>query len=156
MSVDLAAANTLPPLSYKLFKIFARFEFALKMAGYAAMSRGKVEVAWDRFANSAPLGPFFFDQVRQLNVCPTLLDSPPKADLIDNGQYGFQPHATPPGSAQELFGAVRRVRNNLFHGGKYFDNDKRRDRLFVREAIAVLLLAAEQHTDVNFFFEGRA
>jgi len=156
MAVDLTAANALPRQANKLFRIFARFEFALKMAGYAEMKKGKLDIAWDRFANSEPIGGTFLSYVREHNICPTILNAPPKADFIENGLYGFEQNAEPPQSVQELFGAVRRVRNNLFHGGKYFGNDKSRDRRFVREAIAVLLLAAEKHPDVNFFFEGRA
>ncbi|MGO4352615.1 hypothetical protein AB4Z25_11840 [Rhizobium sp. RAF36] len=156
MAIDLTAANALPPLSNKLFRIFARFEFALKMAGFAEMRRGKVEIAWDRFSNSVAIGPAFLQHLRDHNICPTILDAPPKADLIENGSYGFEQQVGKPNCIQDLFGAVRRVRNNLFHGGKYFDDDKRRNRLFVREAIAILLLAAEKHPDINFYFEGRA
>ncbi|NKK01234.1 hypothetical protein GFL63_21000 [Rhizobium leguminosarum bv. viciae] len=156
MGVDLTAANALPRQANKLFRIFARFEFALKMAGYAEMKKDKLDIAWDKFANSKPIGVPFLRYVREHKICPTILNAPPKSDLMENGRYGFEQNAKQPQSVQELFGAVRRVRNNLFHGGKYFDDDKTRDRLFVREAIAVLLLAAEKHPEVNFFFEGRA
>lgn len=156
MAVDLRAANALPPLANKLFRVFARFEFALKMAGFADDHRGKVEVSWDRFANSPPIGRQFWAFVRDRNLCPTILASPPRAEKIEQGQYGFEEEARRPASAQDLFGAVRRVRNNLFHGGKYFDDDQQRSRLLVKETIAILLTAAEQHPDINFYFEGRA
>jgi len=156
MAIDLTEANTLPPLSNKLFRIFARFEFSLKMAGFAYMRGDSVEIAWDRFANSVPIGRRFMAHVRDNNVCPTILAYPPKPDPIEQGRYGFAEHVALPDSVQDVFGAVRRVRNNLFHGGKYFDDDKTRNRLLVKEAIAVLLLAAEWHPEVNFIFEGRA
>jgi hypothetical protein len=156
MAVDLTAANTLPPLANKVFRVFARFEFALKMAGYAEMRRGKVEILWDRFANSAPIGAAFLEYLKANNVCPVIFAAPPNADRIEKGQYGFEDEATMPASVQELLGAVRRVRNNLFHGGKYFDVDRKRNRSLVKETIAILLLAAERHPEVNFFFEGRA
>lgn len=156
MVVDLTATNRLPPLANQLFRIFARFEFALKMAGFVRMKGRNVEICWDQFANSEPIGTAFFSFVKAEQICPTILSAPPKADRFENGQYGFVEHASPILCAQDLFGALRRVRNNLFHGGKYFDDDARRNRRLVREAIAILLLAAERHPEVNFFFEGRA
>ncbi|WP_233938999.1 hypothetical protein [Rhizobium leguminosarum] len=128
----------------------------MKMTGFAHMRRDCVDIDWDRFANSAPIGRQFFAHIRDHNICPTILAEPPKSDYIEQGRYGFADHVNSPSCAQELFGAVRRVRNNLFHGGKYFDDDHRRNRLLVKETIAVLLLAAEWNPDVNFCFEGRA
>ncbi len=156
MTVDLTAANRLPPLANKLFRIFARFEFALKMAGFVEMRGNRVEVCWDRFANSAPIGADFLARVIADGLAPTMLAAPPKADRVENGQYGFNETASEILSAQDLFGAIRRVRNNLFHGGKYFDDDFPRNRRLVKEALSILLFAAERHPDVNFFFEGRA
>ncbi|GCA52812.1 hypothetical protein GOA99_22845 [Sinorhizobium meliloti] len=154
--VDLSAANNLPPRNDELFRIYARFEFALKMAGYCALNGKAVETNWDAFANSSDIGKLFFKHVRDAGMCPKLMNDPPKAEAITNGQWGFATTATPPESAQALFGMVRRVRNNLFHGGKYFDDDKQRNQALVDESIAILLLAVAWHKDVNFYFEGRA
>lgn len=51
---------------------------------------------------------------------------------------------------------VRRARNNLLHGGKYFDDNMERSRLLVEQAIEILLLACERHDEVQARFEGRA
>lgn len=56
MSVDLTAANQLPPRADELFRIFARFEFALKMSGYAKMKWAMVKVLWADFAKSDFIG----------------------------------------------------------------------------------------------------
>ncbi|ASY74358.1 MULTISPECIES: hypothetical protein [Sinorhizobium/Ensifer group] len=157
MTVDLTAANNLPPRSDELFRIFARFELALKMARYCRDVKGSVEITWDSFANSKHIGTKFLKHVRDSQLCPTILSDPPKPEVIDqSGAWGFAAKAAIPVSTQDLFGAVRRVRNNLFHGGKYFDSEPKRDAALVAETIAVLLLAAEWEPDVNFFFEGRA
>lgn len=156
MAIDLGAANQLPQRADEFFRIFARFEFALKMAGFGAMRGGRVEINWNLFANSNHIGKPFFSYVKEENICPIILVSPPKAELIENGQYAFKEEASAINSVQGLFGAVRRVRNNLFHGGKYFDDDDERNRILVAEAITVLLCAVERHSEVKFFFEGRA
>ncbi|TCL62527.1 hypothetical protein [Rhizobium sp. BK251] len=128
MSVDLTAANNLPPGADELFRIFARFEFALKMVGYAKMSGSIVNILWNDFANSKPIGETFFAQVSGSGICPLLLTDPPKADRIENGHYDFEDQAKKPETAAELLLMVRRVRNNLFHGGKYFDDNVERNR----------------------------
>ena len=156
MAVDLRAANQLPPRSDEFFRIFARFEFALKMAGYCQLQKDKVEIDWDGFANNPRMGKPFFEIAMTSSLCPTILTDPPKAETISNGQWGFASSAEKPASVQDLMGHVRRVRNNMFHGGKYFDGDEGRDAALVSEAIAVLLAAAEIDPDINFFFEGRA
>ncbi|MCA1869721.1 hypothetical protein HW571_29420 [Agrobacterium genomosp. 3] len=156
MAVDLKAANLLPPRSDEFFRIFARFEFALKMAGYCQLQKDKVEIDWDGFANSSEMGKPFFKIATTSGLCPTMLSDPPKAETINNGQWGFASSAAKPVSAQDLMGLVRRVRNNMFHGGKYFSGDAKRDAALVFEAIAVLLAAVEIDPDINFFFEGRA
>lgn len=155
-SVNLDAANRLPPRSDELFRIYARFEFALKMAGHCALQGKAVEVNWDAFANKETIGKKFFDHVRDTGMCPTMMKDPPKPETIKDGQWGFADQATNPVCAQDLFGLVRRVRNNLFHGGKYFDDDPRRNTAIVAEAISILLLSLEWDNEVNFYFEGRA
>jgi hypothetical protein len=155
MSISLDAANALPDRSDELFRIFARFEFALKMAGFCKMRNNAVVLDWDCFANSNQIGKKFFDHVCEAEVCPTLIGSPPKSETIADGAWGFNCVVAKPTSPQELFGALRRVRNNLFHGGKYFDDDNDRNEKLVSDAISVLLLAAECHTDVGCYFEGR-
>lgn len=156
MVVSVDAANALPERSDELFRIFARFEFALKMAGYCELRREAVILNWDRFANSNAISKKFYDYVCQTGICPTMLNSPPKSETIAAGVWGFSDEVLKPSSPQELFGALRRVRNNLFHGGKYFDDDHDRNAMLVSEAISVLLLAAAWHTDLGFYFEGKA
>jgi hypothetical protein len=156
MTLDLTAANTLPARSDELFRIYSRFEFALKMARYCKLNGKAVEVEWDRFANNRMIGQDFFNHIRKANICPTLTLDPPKLETITNGLWGFAGQAKKPRCSQDLFGLIRRVRNNLFHGGKYFGDNTERDALLVSEAISVLLLAAEWDNEINFFFEGRA
>ena len=152
--VDLSAANKLPPRADELFRIFSRFEFALKMAGLAKMRGTMIVVKWDEFAECDAVGEPFIDKLRREGVCPLLFDKPPQTEIITDNRYDFE-DVDPPTTAKELFGAVRRVRNNLFHGGKYFDDDYNRNEQLVAEAIAVLLLAVVRRNDILNFFEGR-
>lgn len=156
MTIDLYAANRLPPRADKLFRIFARFEFALKMAGYASMSGRLVKIHWRDFAVSQQVGPAFLAELQAAGICPLMLTDPPKAERIIDGVYSFDDQTANPSNVGELFEMVRRVRNNLFHGGKYFDDDMERSRLLVEEAIEILLLACERHDEVKARFEGQA
>ncbi|TIQ62003.1 MAG: hypothetical protein E5X41_30620 [Mesorhizobium sp.] len=156
MPVDLTAANQLPPKSDELFRIFARFEFALKMAGFTSPKPdGKFDVDWNTFANSAELGPAFLAEVQASGIAATILGDPPMHQRLVHGALAFVP-AAPPDAVQAFVGAVCRVRNNLFHGGKFFPgNDDDRNTTLVSEAIASLLLALEKHEAVRAYFEGR-
>ena len=60
----------------------------------------------------------------------------------------------------ELFAAVRRVRNNLVHGGKsgdpeYDPDDPCRNEKLIREAQWIIEEALHQMEDVKIHFEGQ-
>jgi hypothetical protein len=65
----------------------------------------------------------------------------------------------PPGNVDELFVAVRRVRNNLVHGGKsgdpeYDPDDPNRNEKLIREAQWIIEQALHQMDEVKSHFEG--
>ena len=152
-AIDLSATYKLPKRGEELFRIFARFEFALKEAGFATNKHDTVEIHWDKFANDS-LGATFFDKVKSQKIAETILEKPPSKQIILNGNIDWQP-TLPPTNIQSLIGAVRRVRNNLLHGGKYGDIDAERDDKLVKESIAILILALEICEDVRQPFEGK-
>ncbi len=153
--IDMTAANKLPTRGEELFRIFSRFEYALKEIGYAAPGKrnDEVEVSWDQFVTDR-LGHGFFQRVIDEEIAPTISSNPPKRQVVD-GQTLEWRHTAPPKSAQDLFGAVRRVRNNLFHGGKAGDPDADRNTELVSEAISVLMEALKAGGDIRDPFEGR-
>lgn len=149
--IDMSAANMVPPRGEEFFRIISRFEFALKDIGFARTGRDEVKIHWDDFANS--LGRAFYDRIKVDGVAPTLLSEPPRLQIIRANRLEWQ-DARPPSNVQELFGAVRRVRNNLFHGGKSGETDNQRNEKLIAEAIAVLQEALQASNNIRRSFEG--
>jgi len=101
----------LPKSAIEFFVAFSRCEYALERGGFARGSDAKAD--WDALARQ--LGPAFFDSVKP--KIPTIIADPPKQQVLENGTLGWQSRASPENTS-ELLLAVRRLRNNLFHGGK--------------------------------------
>ena len=151
----MTAANKLPERGDELLKVFSRFEYALKEIGYAESGycNDKASVNWNRFVNEC-LGRDFFEHISTENLAPTLLWKPPSLQTVEDNNLKWR-ETHPPTNIQELFGAVRRVRNNLSHGGKSGDPDANRNAMLVSEAIAVLLEALRACDDLRYPFENR-
>lgn len=138
--------------------VFSRMEYALKRAGYYNDSKnGYIDVSWDKFVNSLENG--FFDNNKDSEDFKYLVEFPPKKLGIQSDEKGSEWLAQKcPQTALELFVAVRRVRNNLFHGGKYHGQQllwvSRNDAL-IRACLGVLKTAREAHCEVNDAFSSR-
>jgi hypothetical protein len=136
----------------KLFKIMMRLEFALKDQGYL---RGDVESAaevdWDRYVNEK-LGGDFFQKLKVSGQASVLIDMPPKKQLVGvNRTLCWQP-ASPATTIHELIVYLRRVRNNLFHGGKSGDVDGDRNADLFANALYVIdqILKADDVLHTSF------
>ena len=137
-----------------LFKIMMRFEYALKDAGFISNhANGAVKVDWDSFANHG-LSRQFFGIVNSSGFAKTLITNPPSRQIVRFGCLDFDDAASPTDN-QQLIGAVCRVRNNLFHGGKSGDRDHERNDELISDAIYVIEEAIKSHTEVKFRFEGK-
>ena len=111
-------------LVIKFFYCFSRFEYALKRVPkyLKTGNSGQAEPKWDAFANY--LGSDFFNSIKQSNNAAILFENPPEKQIVfqnknlDQKELGWKKKATAKNN-KELFLAIRLVRNNLFHGGKY-------------------------------------
>lgn len=114
MSVDL------DQLAFRFFKLFAQCEYALKAMGYGrAVNAGLAEADWDRFANEIGVA-LLQDPGQDIASARTyLLEHPPKRQVWVNGSVEWAAVPNTERSAQILFAHIRRVRNNLYHGGKF-------------------------------------
>ena len=132
----------LDTLAFQFFKTFARFEYALKTAGFHAGKGLKAEPNWDAFAKSINS---FFDQEHQGDLGRAvhyIIDQPPRIQMVNTtGEFEWADEPETGPTARKLLLYIRRVRNNLFHGGKFdghhwFAPD--RSDLLMRHSLTVL------------------
>lgn len=150
--IDMTAANDVPEGAHEFFRIFSRFEYALKACGFAKANKGDViGVKWQELAKE--LDEPFFDRVQDRGLAPTILAEPPQQQVKSKDGLGWHPEK-PPASVQELFTAVCRIRNNLFHADKSGSPDHQRNSLLIAEARAILCEALRHHEKVCVEFNG--
>lgn len=142
MSSPLNQLSFDPHLAFEFLSVFARYEFALKAGGFADGDDRGVTAAWDRYAASIDAQFARLESAELSAAIEYLLGHPPKKQVLANGELAWRdlpPNAKQPRAVQVLL-MVRRVRNNLFHGGKFLPtkagND--RDRLLVNHSLVVL------------------
>lgn len=126
------------PAAVQLFACMARFEFALKECGFVSGEEGKrVSPGWADFEALA-MQTNVLDRLSGSGRAQELLDQPPRRQLRrGNGFIWGDP--VPLRDARTLCGAVRQVRNNLFHGGKA-GADPRDDALCDAAVVALTFL----------------
>jgi hypothetical protein len=108
------------------FAVFARFEFALKRGGFLLGALGQSAHAnWNDFA--AALGAGFFAQMTAAKEAVIFFKNQPRCLKVTGAdEVEFQKPADIV-NLQQLFEAVRLVRNNLFHGEKAYLNQRDHD-----------------------------
>ena len=146
MKVDLEKDQLL-----EFFSTFSCFEFALKNSGWYRPPRNnedpntgyRAEPDWDRFARSLN-GTFRFDTSTHLaEACDYLLMNPPWREVVANGSLMWDAAAESNtlSDVEKLLRYVRRVRNNLFHGGTFSTLpvlDRRRKAELLQFSLVVL------------------
>jgi hypothetical protein len=126
----------------EFFLVFARFEFALKAAGYAKQGRWGAEVNWRKFSDE--IGPKLLPpQGEQLQKAVVYLSrEPPQQQVLSDNQLSWV-ERTPPDNWSDMRGLlfhVQGARNNLMHGAKFVaresqDPDRDRKLLFAASCI---------------------
>ncbi|MFC1833865.1 hypothetical protein ACFL2Q_03910 [Thermodesulfobacteriota bacterium] len=146
----------LDDLAYQLFHVFSRTEYALKAAGYNC-GEGAAKANWRRFALA----------VEDLIANPTttevteaiefIFSAPPKKQMIVDGLITWADVEPQTNSrADKLLQYVRRVRNNLFHGGKFNGRwfAPERSEPLLRHSLAILKAVIEFVPDVSHAYHG--
>lgn len=128
-------------LTVEFLGTFARFEYALKRAGYVEGNNKFVGADWDRFGREvAAISPEALGPI--VASCPYLQDHPPKKQVLQDGRLVWKAREASGGTAiQEILLSVRTVRNNVFHGGKFPEGpvaEPLRDERLIRDCLAVL------------------
>ncbi len=130
----------LDDLAFKFFKLFAQYEYFLKKEGFFIPIRNKIIVDWDSFANNV-VGKKFMELLGEDSISAEyILKNPPKAQVVENGVVVWKEVNNNEANIQALFGHIGRVRNNLFHGGKFNGTwfDPARSSLLLKHSLTVL------------------
>jgi len=121
---------------------FARAEFALKATRYAVNRRGAVASHWDNFARDMAAVVDSSETPELMEAVNYLHAHPPKRQVVNGQRAAFEAEATQstrPTVIERALEYTRRIRNNLFHGVKYFDSDEsNRDPRLIDAALIVL------------------
>lgn len=138
-------------LLLEFFLTFSCFEFALKSSGWHRppgrnddpAAGYRAEADWDRFAQSL-IRAFNSNASPELaEACDYLLLNPPWRETVVNGVIMWDAVAESDAlsDVEKLLRYVRRVRNNLFHGGKFSTLpalDRRRNAELMQFSLVVL------------------
>ncbi len=139
-------------LVFKFFTVFSLFEYALKNTQYKRYVGGKVEATWDDFARD--IAPHFspVPGSELESAVNYLLNRPPGKQIINTtNQLDFERNVIRPNGLSDivwLSRLVRRVRNNLFHGGK-FRYDRPRDPELIQHSLVIREAWSDCHPDVE-------
>ena len=134
--------SSLDLLAFRFFKLFARYESRLKEQQYFKVVHGSdIELEWDRFARDV-IGKNFLDLLGSSRFAAEyILEHPPKRQSVGHhGRIEWTDVPATDKSVQALFGHLRRMRNNLFHGAKFGDDwvDPERSEKLLSSGLAVL------------------
>src|SRR5437764_995290 len=105
-------------IAAEFFRVFSRTEYALKASGFNN-GDGPADANWRAFADT--IETFIANPPSEVReAIDFILREPPKKQFIVSGLIEWrevEPGTT--SNADALFQYIRRVRNNLFHGGKF-------------------------------------
>lgn len=122
--------------AFDFFAVFSRFEYALKFS--ALRQDNRPEASWYKLAQA--LGAPFYEAMKAARAAAIYFENPPDQLALIEGQVQFV-SVDPPRDGWELFQALKRARDNLFHGDKRHDND--RDRALMIAGLFILNSAYE-------------
>jgi len=140
-------------LIFHFFSAFARFEFALMCAGKLQLNEREARADWKGFAlenNTAFLATF--PEIRE--ACNYFEWRPPQILICKDGRLRWidEPYSLAQCPLHRLLLAIGRVRNNLFHGGRFITHitaDPTRDPIPLVHALAILEACAHFDPEVK-------
>jgi hypothetical protein len=133
-----------PELACQFLAVFSRMEYALKATSEYATGEDEVMPNWDVFANQ--IDPAFC-QVQDesfRHAVNFILAHPPRKQIRDKAgvvQFVDRPPDGGAPKANQTLLMVRRVRNNLFHGGKHLpggEQEPGRNEQLVSSSLTIL------------------
>lgn len=113
-----------PDLVFRFFAAFSRFEYALKRSGFiGTRPKIKIEECWEAFAKTKRVEKCFNEvcsqDTRTADALTFLTKKPPKQQCLGPHGLTFEDVKDGQKGLLQVTLWLRRIRNNLFHGGKY-------------------------------------
>ena len=142
------------------FLVLSRMEFALKLEGYSTGDDKTVKPDWDSFAKDISKSFSCENNEALSTAIDYYLAYPPQKQILDKGQLSWVsslPNNTT--EIEKVIILVRRVRNNLFHGGKYngqVHEETERNELLLQMGITIIKEAIHCSQKVEKAYNGSA
>lgn len=146
-------------LAFSFFREFARCEYCLKAVGLLNGSPGKPQADWGTFAAQVIAVFDVPPNTETEGAIQYYLTHPPKKQVVLDGALSWS--ATLPtyqSQAELVLRLVCRVRNNLFHGGKFNGNwfEPQRSEELLRRGLVILGAVVSGHSKVREAYANRA
>lgn len=139
------------PYTYLFFVIFTRFEFALKDRGILRNDRDEMDAVpgWERLRKSIDM-PKDSDSELSASISYLTADetSPKKQVVRDRKPIYEKAELRGENKFQQAIDATKRVRDNLFHGGKSSSPDQERNEQLISHALVVIKAILNARPDV--------
>lgn len=160
MQTPLHRIRIPPELVLEFFAIFSRLEYCLKELGFVRPGPGgRAECDWYAFE------AWIEDTYRESDIeaddevhsaIAYLTSEPPMVQMYNDGATTWASVDLPgPTHIAKAFESSRRVRNNLFHGGKHSPHSPPgRDERLVTSSLALFRSCIEHNETVKGVFEG--
>ena len=146
----------LDDLASQLFQVFSRTEYALKASGYNN-GDGAAEANWKKFALAVEGVVANPSSLEVKEAIDFMFNAPPKKQIIVGGNIQWKVSEPSSNSrADKLLIYVRRVRNNLFHGGKFNGHwfEPERSEPLLRHSLVILSACVESVLEVREAYHG--
>jgi hypothetical protein len=146
-------SRNLDDLAVELFQKFARIEYALKAAGFHC-GEGAAKPNWDKFASS--VNGVLVNDSAITEAIEYMSKNPPKKQMIRNQLLVWEAPTPNTNRTLEIIQCVRRVRNNLFHGGKFNDQwfEPERSEELLLHSLSILNACLRASPDLKKAFDG--
>ena len=145
-------------LVYKFFYAFSCFEFALKTTSFLK-NENTANPDWDSFATLVDSNNKLaeIESADFKKGVKYFFDNPPKKQVVTNGVLDWEEYEKPKDffNFKELLMLVRRVRNNLFHGGKFssgLEQGSERNRDLISYGLIILNKCVDLNEDIKLKF----
>lgn len=141
-------------LGFTLFKEFARLEYSLKRAGFHGGNGEKATANWDTFAVAIRDKLAADSEIEESRKY--MEANPPKQQMVRKGRLVWEPSVADAHPIHNLLLCVRRVRNNLFHGGKFNDGyfEPERSAELLTHSLRILEACLRASSDVRSAYDG--